>query len=215
MNAATPPLDLSKSVVYLLIDSHNFVSKILTVTQASTAGKIVAAAERRMRESGFHGFSFRDIAADVGIKSASVHHHFPTKEDLGAAVAQAYTKRMMEALGDPKDPQRSPEALIELYVDGYRQAMQKGKGRTTCLGGVIACELASLPNHVARAGAEFFEQSAAWLEAVLRRRSPEAKPETIQAQAIRIVALLQGGTLIAKALRRKDVFELIAKSMLE
>jgi TetR/AcrR family transcriptional repressor of nem operon len=101
-----------------LIDSHNFVSKIMTVTQASTAGKIVAAAERRMRESGFHGFSFRDIAADVGIKSASVHHHFPTKEHLGAAVAKAYTERLMERLGDPNDLARTPEALIELYVDG-------------------------------------------------------------------------------------------------
>lgn len=187
----------------------------MTATHASTSGKIVAAAERRMRESGFHGFSFRDIAADVGIKSASVHHHFPTKEHLGAAVAKAYTQRVLDALGDPNDPLRPPEALIELYVDGYRQAMQKGKGRTTCLGGVIACELASLPDDVAHAGAEFFERSVAWLEAVLRRRSPQAKPEGLQAQAFRILALLQGGTLIAKALHRKDVFEQIAKSILE
>ena len=32
-----------------------------------------------MRRGGFHGFSFRDLAADVGIKSASVHYHFPIK----------------------------------------------------------------------------------------------------------------------------------------
>jgi TetR/AcrR family transcriptional regulator, transcriptional repressor for nem operon len=187
----------------------------MSATQASTAGRIVAAAERRMRESGFHGFSFRDIAADVGIKSSSVHHHFPTKEHLGAAVAKAYTERLMDALGDPADPLRPPEALIELYVDGYRQAMQKGKGRTTCLGGVIACELASLPNDVAHAGSAFFERSVAWLEVVLRRKSPEAKPEALQVQAFRILALLQGSTLIAKALHRKDVFEQIAKSILE
>lgn len=187
----------------------------MSATQASTAGRIVAAAERRMRESGFHGFSFRDIAADVGIKSSSVHHHFPTKEHLGAAVAKAYTERLMDALGDPADPLRPPEALIELYADRYRQAMQKGKGRTTCLGGVIACELASLPDDVGRAGAEFFERSVAWLEVVLRRKWPEAKPEALQVQAFRILALLQGGTLIAKALHRKDVFEQIAKSILE
>ena len=184
----------------------------MTATRASTAGRIVAAAERRMRECGFHGFSFREIAADVGIRSASVHHHFPTKEDLGAAVAEAYTKRVMNALGDPNDAQRTPEDLIDLYVDGYRQALQNN--RQTCLAGVIACELASLPDHVASAGGEFFEKSAEWLEAVLRRKSPRAKPEAIRAEALRIIALLQGGTLIAKALQRKDVFELIAKSIL-
>jgi TetR/AcrR family transcriptional repressor of nem operon len=47
---------------------------------------IMDAAERRMQQGGFGGFSFREIAADVGIKSSSVHYHFPTKEDLAAAV---------------------------------------------------------------------------------------------------------------------------------
>jgi TetR/AcrR family transcriptional regulator, transcriptional repressor for nem operon len=185
----------------------------MTAPHENTAGKIVAAAERRMRECGFHGFSFRDIAADVGIRSASVHHHFPTKEHLGAAVAEAYTRRLLEALGDPDDPQRTPEDLLELFVDRYRRNLQNE--RRSCLGAVIAYELTSLPDHVGRAGAEFFEKSKAWLEAVLRRRSPKAKAETIEAQALRILALLQGGTLIAKALRRKDAFELIVKSILE
>jgi TetR/AcrR family transcriptional regulator, transcriptional repressor for nem operon len=185
----------------------------MTATEASTAGKIVAAAERRMRESGFHGFSFRDIATDVGIKSASVHHHFPTKEDLGAAVAEAYTKRLIDALGDPNDPQRTPEALIALYVDVYRQGVQKG--RQTCLGGIIACELTSLPNEVGRGGAVFFERSLSWLEAVLRRKPPTAEPEAVQAQALRLLALLQGAALIAKGLHRKDAFDLAVKSILE
>ena len=56
--------------------------------QANTVEAIMDAAERRIRELGYNGFSFRDIAADVGIKSASVHHHFPTKPALAAAVAR-------------------------------------------------------------------------------------------------------------------------------
>ncbi|WP_157628311.1 helix-turn-helix domain-containing protein, partial [Ensifer sp. BR816] len=44
------------------------------------------AAEERIRRAGYSGFSFREIAADVGVKSASVHYHFPTKERLAAAV---------------------------------------------------------------------------------------------------------------------------------
>src|SRR6478752_8675700 len=35
-------------------------------------------AESHMRVAGYAGFSFRDLAAEIGIKSASVHHHFPT-----------------------------------------------------------------------------------------------------------------------------------------
>ena len=52
---------------------------------------ILDAAEARMRLGGFNGFSFRGIAADVGVKSSSVHYHFPTKETLAAAVIHRYT----------------------------------------------------------------------------------------------------------------------------
>ena len=52
------------------------------------AEEILEVAERHMRAGGFDAVSFRDIAAEVGIKSASVHYHFPQKADLGAAVVQ-------------------------------------------------------------------------------------------------------------------------------
>jgi TetR/AcrR family transcriptional regulator, transcriptional repressor for nem operon len=51
---------------------------------------ILSSAEARMGRDGFHGFSFRDLAADVGIKSASVHYHFPTKADLGVRLMRNY-----------------------------------------------------------------------------------------------------------------------------
>lgn len=69
---------------------------------------IMDAAERRMRSGGFNGFSFREIADDVGVKSSSVHYHFPTKEKLAAAVVRRYTDRLGErinaGLADGTDP---------------------------------------------------------------------------------------------------------------
>jgi AcrR family transcriptional regulator len=44
-----------------------------------TAERLMDLAEAHMRNGGYAGFSFRDLAAELGIKSASVHHHFPTK----------------------------------------------------------------------------------------------------------------------------------------
>jgi TetR/AcrR family transcriptional repressor of nem operon len=51
-----------------------------------------------MRIGGFKGFSFRAIAADVGVKSASVHYHFPTKEKLAATVVRRYTDEVAEII---------------------------------------------------------------------------------------------------------------------
>jgi TetR/AcrR family transcriptional repressor of nem operon len=60
--------------------------------------KILDAAEKRVRGAGFSAMSFRDLASDVGIKSASVHYHFPTKPDLGEALVDRYTSQFKEHL---------------------------------------------------------------------------------------------------------------------
>ena len=56
----------SMSDVRTAIDSHRRDS----ISDVKTA--IMDAAERRMQLGGFGGFSFREIAADVGIKSSMV-----------------------------------------------------------------------------------------------------------------------------------------------
>ena len=54
----------------------------------STVDRIRDVAESQVRSGGYHAFSFREISKQIGIKSASVHYHFPTRSDLGVAVAR-------------------------------------------------------------------------------------------------------------------------------
>jgi AcrR family transcriptional regulator len=56
-----------------------------------TAEKLMDLAESHIRRAGYGGFSFRDLAAEIGIKSASVHHYFPTKATM-AAVSRGVTQ---------------------------------------------------------------------------------------------------------------------------
>ena len=67
---------------------------------SEVAQALMDAAERRMRIGGFNAFSFREIAADVGVKSSSVHYHFPTKEKLAAAVIHRYTDEVAELIDE-------------------------------------------------------------------------------------------------------------------
>lgn len=180
---------------------------------SGTAAAIIAAAERRMREGGFHGFSFREIAADVGVKSASVHHHFPTKEDLAAAVARAYTEHHMAALGDPEDPERAPADLIALYIDRFRRAL--AEDRRMCLCGVLATEASALPPGVCSEARAFFARNLAWLEAVVARAEPRARPRDIKAKALSIAATLEGAMLVAHSLGDIAAFETVVRGLNE
>ena len=53
-----------------------------------SALRIVDAAQGLIQEVGYNGFSFEHISQAVGMRKASVHHHFASKADLGVAVVQ-------------------------------------------------------------------------------------------------------------------------------
>ena len=179
--------------------------------ETSMRDRILHVTERRVRDSGYHGVSFRDVAADVGIKSSSVHHHFPTKEDLGAAVADAYTEQFMAALGDPADRSRTPRELLSHYVNLFRKALvEDGQ---MCLCGVLASETQGLPLGVRRAVRKFFERNIAWLEIVMRRKFPRADDRTVHRRALQVIASLEGAMLLATGLDSQDAFEAVAASL--
>jgi TetR/AcrR family transcriptional repressor of nem operon len=51
-------------------------------------GEIVRAAFRQVASVGFEGLRLRQIAAEVGIDQSTLHHHFPTKQDIVAGIAE-------------------------------------------------------------------------------------------------------------------------------
>ena len=55
---------------------------------------IVEAAFKTIARDGFEGLRTRDIAEQIGINSATLHHYFPTKEDLIAGVADHLETRL-------------------------------------------------------------------------------------------------------------------------
>ena len=49
---------------------------------ASTKDKILRTAAKMFSERGYENVTMRELAKVVGIKSASIYHHFPSKEDI-------------------------------------------------------------------------------------------------------------------------------------
>jgi TetR/AcrR family transcriptional repressor of nem operon len=164
---------------------------------------ILDAAEARARRAGYNGFSFREIADDVGIKSASVHYHFPTKEDLAAALAQRYVERILAQLGDPIG--RAPRAAIRHLADVFIAANETDN--QMCLCGVFAAESGGLPPQVLPKVASFFELTTKWLDTAL-------KPASNAPKAIEIIAALEGGLLISRVRHDPAILRAVVASIL-
>ncbi|MEO0510938.1 MAG: TetR/AcrR family transcriptional regulator [Verrucomicrobiota bacterium] len=138
-----------------------------------TRSKILDTAEAMVRAGGYNGFSFREIASLVGIKSASVHHHFPTKEALTLEVARRYHENFFAALGAPRPAGHDPEAQLGLYCQVFKEAFQISN--RACLCGVLASEAEQLPNSVKDAVVAFVEANIAWLEQALEKSPNDTK----------------------------------------
>ncbi|MEM8791899.1 MAG: TetR/AcrR family transcriptional regulator [Pseudomonadota bacterium] len=162
----------------------------------TTAERILEAAEIRVRQAGYNGFSFRDLAEDVGIKSASVHHHFATKEALVARMATDYTDRFIAALEEaPPGPPR-----VARVKDLFRQSvLDDGK---MCLCGMLGAEGIGLPPSVTRETKRFFEALVAALAESMGTWGTNRRTA-----ALRLVAQLEGAVLLARAHMDPTVFD--------
>jgi TetR/AcrR family transcriptional regulator, transcriptional repressor for nem operon len=163
------------------------------------AEEILDLAERYIRSVGYNGFSFRDLAGDAGIKSASVHYHFPTKERLAAAVARRYCDRCFVALGDAADPARSPDASMDVFIGLFRTAL-RDDGRV-CLFCMLGAEFSALPPEVQTEVRRFYVGSTRWLATVLARTHSQApgNVQSLETQARTILAALEGAMMVARA----------------
>ena len=154
---------------------------------------ILDAAERRIRDAGYSGFSYREIAKDVGVKASSVHYHFPGKELLAAAVARRYTDRFVEAVAGERTIGSDP---VEAWRRVFRRALLED-GRM-CLCGALGTAIRDLPDEVVVEVRRFFKLGLETLvEAGLSRE-----------EAMRLFATLEGAMLMANTLDDASAFDL-------
>lgn len=162
------------------------------------AKEILRVTRRLMMERGYNGFSFRDVAAEVGIKSASIHYHFPTKAALAEAAAREYREWCARALADLSAP--DAPGFLSAYGDLF-VAMLRERG-SVCLGGVLAMDATTLPSPVKAELERFFLGHYEWLSAVLQRgqKNGEIRPDLDPAAfAKTFVSSVEGAMMISRA----------------
>jgi TetR/AcrR family transcriptional repressor of nem operon len=175
-------------------------------TPTGKALDILNAARMLMMDRGFNGFSFRDVAAEVGIKSASIHYHYATKADLAEATARAYRLAFGEAVGQI-NANSAPEFLRAygaLFVTTLRDQ------GSLCLGGVLAADIMSLPEQVRVEVAMFFTEQNDRIEAVVRdgQSAGDLRTDLDPAMYAKMfVSSLEGAMMVSRGLQQPQDLE--------
>lgn len=158
--------------------------------------RILVAATRLAQTHGYGGLNYRDLADEVGIKAASIYHHFESKADLGAAVARRYWEDSAAALDDMLARSHDPLYCLRHYPDTFRKALETGN--RICLCSFMAAETDDLPEVVMKEVLTFADVNVAWLSKVLSAAAVVGSRES-KHRARAIFAAIAGAQLIARS----------------
>jgi TetR/AcrR family transcriptional regulator, transcriptional repressor for nem operon len=179
-----------------------------------TAQRILDVAEQLVQVRGFNGFSYADVAAELGITKASLHYHFPGKAELGQALIARYAQRFGQALAQIDSETEDPSAKLAAYANLYAGALS---GQRMCLCGMLAAEYETLPEPIRDAVVTFFDDNETWLEGVLDRGRTD---DTLSFEgsatdtARMIISSLEGAMLVTRPYGDITRFQATASTLL-
>jgi TetR/AcrR family transcriptional regulator, transcriptional repressor for nem operon len=163
---------------------------------------------------GFNSFSYADIARSVGVSKATIHHHFPTKADLGRRLIERYSDRFFRKLAELTTTTPSPVSRLRSYISVRTGLVRSQK---LCLCGMLAAEHQTLTSEMKAELESFLRQNSDWVASTVAeaQTTGEAILNQDPAQLARlIIAGLDGLMILARSQSNVGTFEADAIELL-
>ena len=170
--------------------------------------KLLEATLKLVRRKGYSATRVEDICAEAGLTKGSFFHHFKSKEDLALAAVAVWDAHSVETFAAaPYHDAADPLSRIISYIE-FRKAILTGDlPDFTCFAGTIVQEAYRTHPDVSGACARSITSHAKTLEADIRAATREhgiRATWTAESLALYIVAVTQGGFILAKATGSAD-----------
>ncbi|KIZ41471.1 MULTISPECIES: TetR/AcrR family transcriptional regulator [Rhodopseudomonas] len=184
---------------------------------SKTSDDILRCARTLILAGGYNGFSYADIAKVVGIRNASIHHHFPTKSVLVRTLVARYREEAEAGIAQLERAVADPAEQLRSYV-GYWQACIADNSAPFCVCALLASEMPMLPDEVAFEVRAHFRSLSAWLASVLERGVQQrclrlTQPAKVEAEAF--MATVHGAMLSARTYGDATMFGVVTHHLLE
>ncbi|AZG16591.1 TetR/AcrR family transcriptional regulator [Cupriavidus pauculus] len=166
-----------------------------------------------IRQRGYNGFSYRDLAELVGVKTSSIHYYFPAKDDLVLEVVRLYRERSQARLA-AIDTTAPLIEQAERYVGPLRNDIGLNQ---ICLAGMLSAEVLALPDSIRKYLQEHFQANETWIANLLRRTEIESgQPYPVPPPALAKVlyGAIQNGIITARMSGSTDRLDAAADMLL-
>ena len=161
--------------------------------------RLVAAAGDLLHRQGVQATTLAQVAEAADVPPGNVYYYFKTKDDLVRAVIESRAEQVRALLGSLQS-RRSPAARLKALAHQWVE-MRDLVARYGCPFGTLAAELDRREDGLDREAAKPISLILDWAEDQFRQLGRRDASEL----AINLFAGVQGGALLANALRDPDL----------
>jgi TetR/AcrR family transcriptional repressor of nem operon len=183
---------------------------------STTSDQILTSARAFIVSGGYNGFSYADISEVVGIRKASIHHHFPSKVDLVRTLVRQYREAAETGLTGLAVAVPDSLQLLQSFAGNWARCIEDAS-IPFCVCALLASELPALPPEVASEVSAYFRYLSSWLTGVMERGAEQGiltLEAPAQLEAEMFMATVHGAMLSARAQNNPSLFDAILKPTL-
>lgn len=179
--------------------------------------RLLDVAQDLVQRRGINGMSFQDLSDAVGIRKASVHHHFPSKTTMVSALLQRYRLEFRREVELILRSRKSAASKLKAYFGLFASTLKQTGQDKGCLCGMLAAELLSLEAENVEQVRGFFRENHRFIEQILNEGRSDgslAFPGETAAMARLVFSTLEGALLVARCEGGARSMETMLESLL-
>ena len=179
-------------------------------SKEATHERIVEAAARAIRRSGYNGTGVADIMKDAGLTHGGFYAHFPSREAMLAEAADragSESVAMMERIAATSPPPQALQAMMRAYLSkAHVEGVETG------------CATAALGSEIPRQGPEVRHAATRrikeMIDLVARQSTDWGRPGAHE-RALVTVATMVGALVLARAVDDSRLSDALRKAALK
>jgi TetR/AcrR family transcriptional repressor of nem operon len=185
--------------------------------QIDTKTRILDVAQDLIQRLGVNGMSYKDISDEIGIRKASVHTHFPKKDDLLVTLLDRYNDLFLSVVDSIVASEESPEVKLRRYCGLYEATLSSGEQDKACLYAMVGAELVSLNHPLVERVQAFYRNNEARLVDILTEGQQMGDFRFVgdpKVLAALMFSVLEGGMLVARVQGGAHQFRNVVEQLL-
>ena len=183
----------------------------------NTAQEILNCARSLIVSGGYNGFSYADISKVVGVRNATIHHHFPSKSILVRTLIINYREQVQLGMAELARNVPEPVEQLRAYIQYWESCIADATA-PFCVCALLATQLPILPEEIALEVRAHFRSLSAWLTSVLERGAAHSNIQlttSANIEAESFMATVHGAMLSARAYNDAKIFSVITQPLLK